>query len=211
MTLMTCSQMILHLWSVLTRHRYPDEMITDNGTQFSSSEFATFIKHTTSSPLFPWSNGMAECSVQVVKQLVRTSTDPYSALLAYQTTPLENGYSPAQLLYSRQLHTDSPMTFEHRRPKVPNASLIIAKEEKRKQWQKQNFDSRHRAKDLPPLPAGTTVYLPDRQETDHVVSQSASQSYTVSTPSLNFRWNRRHIIHFQNQRQQKQHKVGGVN
>ena len=64
------------------------------------------------------------------------STDPYSDLLAYRTTPLENDYSPAQLLYSRQLCTDLPMTFEQWQPKLPDASLIIAKEEKQKQWQK---------------------------------------------------------------------------
>ena len=103
MTSITCSQMIRRLCSIFSRHGYPDELVTDNETQFSFNEFAAYtsshgIKHTASSPLFPQSNGMAEQSVQTVKHLVTTSTDPYSALLAYRTTPLENGYSPAQLL-----------------------------------------------------------------------------------------------------------------
>jgi len=30
-------------------------------------------------------------------KLLRTSHDPYLGLLAYQTTPLENGYTPTEL------------------------------------------------------------------------------------------------------------------
>ena len=37
------------------------------------------------------------------------------------------------------------------------------------------------------------MHLPDHQEIGHVASVSACQSYTVSTPSENFRRYRRHI------------------
>ena len=102
---MTTSQTILNLRSIFARHGYPDELVTDNGPQFASHEFSVFanainMKHTTSSPLFSQSNGFAERSVKAVKNLLRSSPDPYEALLAYRTTPLENGYSPAQLPYS---------------------------------------------------------------------------------------------------------------
>ena len=78
----------------------------DNGRQFTSQEFQQFvqtnkIRHLTSNPLFPQGNGMAERTVQTVKHLMRSATDPYAALLAYRTTPLEHGYSPAQLLFGR--------------------------------------------------------------------------------------------------------------
>ena len=130
---MTSAHTIQHLRSVFARHGIPEEIVTDNGTQFSSHDFKDFtknnnIKHTTSSPLFPQSNGMAERSVQTVKRLIRSSRDPYEALLAYRTTPLENGYSPAQLLYSRQLRSNLPATIEQLHPKVPDP-LIVAQRE----------------------------------------------------------------------------------
>ena len=115
MTSMTAAKTICHLRSILARHKMPREIITDNETQLFSHDFEIFtrsnnIKHTTSSLLFPQSNGMAEQSVQMAKSLVSSSADPCAALLAYHTTLLENGYSPAQLLYSRELHTNSPTT-----------------------------------------------------------------------------------------------------
>lgn len=77
--------------------------MSDNGPQFSGQAFATFaalygFKHITSSPKFPQSNGEAERAVQTVKNLLKKAVDPYMALLAYRATPLQNGYSPAQLL-----------------------------------------------------------------------------------------------------------------
>ena len=120
-----------------------------------------------------------------------SSADPYAALLAYRTTPLENGYSLSQLLYRRQLRTNLPMTSEQIRPSLPDLSVVIQRDELQKQRQKSGFDSRHRAKELPTLPLGSTVFLPDRQEKGHVIGQPACRSYIVSTPSGNFRRNRR--------------------
>ena len=124
MSSMTTSQTILHLRSIFARHGIPEELISDNGPQLASQEFGEFapklgIKHKTSSPLYPQANGMAERAVQTVKRLLRASSEPYAALLAYRTTPLENGYSPAQLLFSRQLRTTLPITLEQRCPVVP--------------------------------------------------------------------------------------------
>lgn len=51
-------------------------MVTDNGPQFASREFAEFAKqweflHVTSSPYHPKSNGKAESAVKVVKNLFK--------------------------------------------------------------------------------------------------------------------------------------------
>ena len=52
---------------------YPDEIVSDNGPPFQSKEFAKFlsglgIKHTTSSPGYPRSNGFIERHIQTVKK-----------------------------------------------------------------------------------------------------------------------------------------------
>lgn len=62
-------------------------------------------EHVTSSPRYPQSNGEAERTVQTTKNLLKKVADPYRALPAYRSTPLSNGFSPAQLLMGRHLHT----------------------------------------------------------------------------------------------------------
>ena len=51
-----------HLIDLFSIEGYPDEIVSDNGPPFHSKEFAKFlsglgIKHTTSSPGYPCSNG----------------------------------------------------------------------------------------------------------------------------------------------------------
>ena len=84
---------------------------SDNGPQFSSSEFAKFADEynfctITSISKYPQSNGEVEGAVKTCKSLLKKAEDPYSALLAYCTTPLECGYSPAELLMNRRLCSD---------------------------------------------------------------------------------------------------------
>ena len=90
-------------------HGIPAEVVSDNGPQFSSSEFQEFakeygFKHVTSSPHYPKANREAERAVQTIKNLWRKSSDKYWALLDYRTKPIPDiQLSPAQLLMGRRL------------------------------------------------------------------------------------------------------------
>ena len=197
MTTMTTAQTVRHMQSMFARHGFPETLVSDNGPQFSSAEFAAFatkhkIHHVTFSPLYPQANGMAERAVQTVKRLLRSS-DPYDALLAYKTTPLENGYSPVELLFSRRLRTSVPITSTQRQPSLVDQHIFKTRTEDIQQRQQQNYNERHRARELPDLPPGTRVYIPDRQEEGQTATSPTTRSYIVTTPSGDFRRNRRHI------------------
>ena len=127
------STVITHMKSVMARFGIVDELITDNGTQFTSEEFKTFaqlyeFKHTTSSPTYPRSNGMAEKGVQIAKRLItkanESKTDPYLTLLAYRNTPRDDIGSPAQRLMSRRAKTRLPETNTLRKPSVINPAKV---------------------------------------------------------------------------------------
>ena len=106
----------------------PDVLVTDNGFQFSSSEFTTFsstwgFKHVTSSPTQAKSKGKAESAVKVVKKIFkkahRDNKDPWLALLNPWNTPAQGvGSSPAQRLMSRRTRTLLPMSANLLYPKV---------------------------------------------------------------------------------------------
>jgi len=57
-----------------------------------------------------------------VKDLLNKSKDSYLTILAYRSTPLENGYSPAELLMGRKLRTAIPTTLQTLKPQLPNIS-----------------------------------------------------------------------------------------
>ena len=131
--------MINHLKSVFAEHGLGEALVSDNGPQYSSQEFAAFCKqwgidHVTSSPLYPQSNGFIERSVQTVKNLLRkaeaSEKDPYLALLTYRTTPVDSNLpSPAQLLNHRDYRTQA---FDSHREQLQN----------RQDMQRKQYDSK---------------------------------------------------------------------
>ena len=192
------AEVIRHTKSIFARHGIPQTVMSDNGPQFSSIEFRRFaaeydFSQVMSSPKYPQSNGEAERAVKTVKQLLGKSKDPYLALLAYRPTPLQNGYSPAELLVCRRLHTTIPTVHSQLKPYVPDYDLIKMKEEESKKKQKALFDSRHRAQDLDPLSPGDVVWIHDHNTSGTVVEETATRSYEVSTPTGSIRRNRRHL------------------
>ena len=102
---------------VFSRFGIPESIISDNGPQFSSSEFEQFcrkngIRHIRVSPYHPASNGLAERAVQTFKQRFQKHTegtiqDQIARLLFhYRITPhFTTGTSPSQLLFGRQIRS----------------------------------------------------------------------------------------------------------
>ena len=73
------TQAVTHLLAEwMARHGIPDEVVSDNGRQFMSEDFQKFTRdwdfvHTTSSPLYPQSNGKAGKRCGHCQQLFKKS------------------------------------------------------------------------------------------------------------------------------------------
>ena len=95
----TSSQVAIdHLRNIFATHGIPEAIVSDNGPSFTSMEFQNFvkrngIKHLTSAPYHPASNGLAERAVRTFKEgLRKATTGSLSSQLArflfqYRTTP----------------------------------------------------------------------------------------------------------------------------
>ena len=113
----TAAQTITVLRQIFMTHGIPEQLVSDNGPQFTSSEFADFckangVKHIHVSPYHPASNGLAERMVQTFKQsMKKTAKDGVplqqrlaNFLLTYRTTPqATTNVAPCELLMGRAL------------------------------------------------------------------------------------------------------------
>lgn len=186
-----------------SRHGIPEEVYSDNGPQFQkvlNSEFATFardygFRHTTSSPRYAQSNGMAEAAVKIAKSRLKKGGDIYKAILSYHSIKLPCGFSPAELLFGRKLRTTVPIIRDSLQPqKIPHAE-IARRDEMFKNGQKKNFDRRHNARELSPLTTGQNVWITDKREYGRIIEKSEyPRSYIIATNNGNLRRNRFHLI-----------------
>lgn len=184
----TAKEVIDKISAIFSRYGIPVHVCTDNGPQFGSQEFREFaqrydFQHITSSPEFPRSNGLAEKGVQIVKRILKKTNDSngdfWLGLLAYRSSPLEDGRSPGELLQGRHLRTTLP---EYQGD--PGTTV-----EKRRQSSK--------GKALPPLGSGTAVRIHNGHwsRTATVSEQAAPRSYMVKTEDQRMlRRNRQHLL-----------------
>lgn len=108
------------LEQIFNQHGFPETLVSDNGSQFTSREFETFcsrytISHIRSPPYHPQSNGQAERFVDTFKRALQKSRGEGTSdeiirtfLFVYRTTPSEsvpNQQSPAEALMGRKLRT----------------------------------------------------------------------------------------------------------
>lgn len=100
----------------------PETLVSDNGTQFTSAEFAEFccangIQHITTALFHPQSNGQVERFVDTFKRATKKIREGKGSmqealdlfLLTYRSTPnpsAPNGASPAEAMFGRQIRTN---------------------------------------------------------------------------------------------------------
>ena len=113
----TATATIQVLRTVFARFGIPESIVSDNGPQFTSSEFTEFchvngIRHVRVPPYHPSSNGLAERAVQTFKKGFKKMSegsvqDKISHFLfSYRITPqTTTGISPAELLLGRALRS----------------------------------------------------------------------------------------------------------
>ena len=117
MTSTTTEHTIEVLRTIFARLGLPEQLVSDNGPQFSSDEFAivmrdNYITHKRGAPYHPSKNGSAERFVETFKKALKTSRslsfqhrlDRF--LLAYSNAPhAQTGQPPAVLLMGRRLRS----------------------------------------------------------------------------------------------------------
>ncbi|CAG7730844.1 unnamed protein product [Allacma fusca] len=200
---MKSEHVIDKLKPIFSRHGVPIELRSDNGTQFDPIKTAAFrnfaskynFRHVTSSPLYPQSNGFIEGMVKVVKHLIKKNRDLDEALLEYRTTPLENGYSPAQLLMGRRLKGTIPTTVEKLLLEVIDKEKVAVFEENSREKQKLHFDRRHNVVVKNDFQEGEMLWVKDRRSWG-VVDQKAEtpRSYIITTPDGSYRRNSSFLV-----------------
>ena len=107
---------------IFAEHGLPEQLVSDDGPQFTSEQFARFtrqngIKHILVPPYHPASNGAAERTVRVVKEALEKQVLQGTGgmtmkhrlanlLIKYRSTPHSvTGRTPAELMVKRQLRT----------------------------------------------------------------------------------------------------------
>ena len=138
-----------HLIELFANEGFQKEIISDNGSPFNSQEFADYlsshgVRHTTSSPHYPQSNGFIECQIQTVKNLLYKALDAgtrsfQEVLSELRSTEIGKGLpSPAEILHGRSLITGEPVTVDHASVKA----VLVGRQIK----DNQQYNKSHRVK-----------------------------------------------------------------
>ena len=144
--------------------------MTDNGAQFTSTEFQTFmtkngIRHVTSSPYHPSSNGLAERSVQTFKEHMKKTAEGsletrisrflfWNRLTPHTTT----GKTPAELLLGRIPRSQLDLLKPTLKPPTQQNPQLAAAVQQKQQKQKDHHDTRYKLREFA---VGNSVFVKD--------------------------------------------------
>ena len=178
----TSANTISALRNIFARFGLPNQLVSDNGPQFCSEEFATFmnmnkIRHSRVAPYHPSSNGLAERFVQTFKlamKCAKTTDSQFNLdkhlnrfLMAYRNAPHSTtNVSPASLLLGHPLRTRLDLTN-------PNCEDNVLKS------QSDQIERRRQSARNCDFQEGDKVLVRDYRQT----SSSLWQSATVSSKS----------------------------
>ena len=188
LTSISSKSIIKELKTVFARPGIPDVLVTDNGPQFASAEFAVFARtwtfdHKTSSPTYAQSNGKAENAVKTVERLFKkckaSGQSEYLVLLNWRNTPEGVGTSPAQRLMGRWCKTLLPMAGTLLHPRYDSKGEARALAEYRR-------NCRHLLKtDEPALaePADTIDPVAPASDDNFHLEPGASDEHSFTEPS----------------------------
>ena len=136
---------------MFSRLGIPETLRSDNGLQYTVQVLKLFskewkVKHVTSTPEYPKSNGFVKRHIQIVKNLLtkakQSGKDPYLAMLESRNCPVENSSSPAQLIYGRCLRSFLPIYLENLK-KISIDDDDIQDEKVQKQSKKAFYYDQH--------------------------------------------------------------------
>ena len=205
LTTLSSQATIRALREIFARFGPPDVLVTDNGTNFSSEEFALFANewnfdHVTSSPGYPQSNGKAENAVQTVKRLFNkckeTGVSEFIALLDWRNTQSEGiGLSPAHLLMGHRCKTLLPTARNLLLPRYSTETEFGKMVHRKKN---QAFYYNRSARELKSLEPQQQIQmkLPGKKRWSQGVclGEVGPRSYDVKVNDQVFRRNRRHLL-----------------
>lgn len=193
----------LELIKIFAQFGYPRIIIADNMPfgSFESKEFTreNDVKIINSSPNYAKSNGQAERSVQICKNILKKASSEhelYKSLLAYRTTPTKYmTYTPAQLMQSRNLRSNIPMHVNKFKPQI---CVNVEQQHERKQFNSKKYydiGTRQRA----PFESNEKVLFINNKKWQHgtIISACAEpRSYLIQSENRRFRRNSSHIKKF---------------
>lgn len=193
---------IYYCKDIFPRFGTPDILYSDN-IPYNCTVFKEFanewnFKLIFSSPHHHQSNGLAEKSVNIVKQMLKKSSNIKELpllLLDYRNTPLPHmGYSPSQLLLNRILKSKLPITESNLKPELIKPKIISEKFEKKQNNQKHYYN--RNAKDLSKLNVNEPIVFQKNKKWKKgiIIGKVNDRSYTIRDIHGNqFRRNRKYI------------------